>query len=124
VILPSRVHTRTIPVGTDGPEGGASLTTVSEPGHYPLGGDVVAGAVGRGRDPGANRRCLEMDTWSMLIVCRSTWTATSSSASQPRKLHSRTSGTSRSRADTVSDSSPIGSTRSARPRSAGESTQC
>ena len=40
--------------------------------------------------PAANRRCLDLDTCAMLIVCRSSWTATSSSASQPRKPHSRT----------------------------------
>jgi Nickel responsive protein SCO4226-like len=37
--------------------------------------------------PAANRRCLDLDTCAMLTVCRSSWTATSSSASQPRKPH-------------------------------------
>jgi hypothetical protein len=44
---------------------------------------------------------LGRDTCAMLIVCRSSWTATSSSGSQPRKPHLRISRTSRSRAGTV-----------------------
>ena len=82
-----QVATRTIAVGTPG-EGWASPTSRC----VTSASDVVDGRPSR-ESPTANRRCLEVDTWAMLIMCRSTWTAMSSSASQPRKRHLRTSRT-------------------------------
>jgi hypothetical protein len=54
-----------------------------------VGGMPAVAGLARGESCG-----LDVDTCAMLIVCRSSWTATSSSASQPRKPHSRTSRTS------------------------------
>jgi hypothetical protein len=97
VVCPARVLERCLPratgrypdypAGTPG-EGWASLTTVTEPVDLTTASEVVDGRPSR-ESPTANCRCLDVDTWAMIIMCRSTWTAMSSSASRPKKLHSR-----------------------------------
>ena len=67
---------------------GRGLGVPDQPVDVTTASDVVDGRSSR-EWPTANRRCLDVDTWAMIIMCRSTWTAMSSSASRPKKLHSR-----------------------------------